>query len=205
MPQPIELTGLSASPGFAAGPVFLASQPGAAAYAGSGDPGREIGFLRAALDRSIAALEAMIEGLDEEAAGILEFQVAMIADETFFDGAVERMQAGVAADRAWAAVLDDEIAAYRASEDEYFRARSADLIDIRDRVLAALAGSEPAAIPQGAIFVGDDISPTAFLGHDWQGGALALRRGSATSHVAMLARSRGVPAIVGIGEAPIPP
>jgi len=204
MPRPIELTGLSASPGFAAGTVFLASQAGAGAYVGSADPDREIAVLRVALNRSIEALETMIAGLDEEAAAILEFQVAMITDETFFDSAVDRIRAGAAADSAWSAVLDEEIAAYEALEDAYFRARSADLVDIRDRVVAALTGSEHTAIPHGVIFVGDDISPTAFLGHDWDGGALALRRGSANSHVAMLARSRGVPAIVGIGDAAIP-
>ena len=50
----------------------------------------------------------------------------------------------------------------------------------------------------GAVLVGDDIAPTAFLETDWSaGGAIALMRGSTTSHVAMLARARGIPMVVG--------
>ena len=46
------------------------------------------------------------------------------------------------------------------------------------------------------------MPPTRFLGIDWsQGGAIALSRGSSTSHVAMLARARGIPMVVGLGAA----
>jgi glycogen(starch) synthase len=55
----------------------------------------------------------------------------------------------------------------------------------------------------GVVLVGEDIAPTAFLEADWRaGGAIALTRGSTTSHVAMLARARGIPMIVGLGELP---
>ena len=73
--------------------------------------------------------------------------------------------------------------------------------DIRDRVLAHLTGSAiEAAVPPGAIVVAVDLAPSRFLAIDWsRGGALVLTAGSTTSHVAMLARSRGVPAVVGLG------
>jgi len=48
-----------------------------------------------------------------------------------------------------------------------------------------------------------DLQPSRFLGMDWsKGGAILLSEGSPTSHVAMLARARGVPMIVGLGELP---
>ena len=56
------------------------------------------------------------------------------------------------------------------------------------------------AAPAGAILFGDDIAPTRFLETDWSaGGGIALTAGSTASHVAMLARSRGVPMVVGLG------
>jgi phosphotransferase system enzyme I (PtsI) len=79
--------------------------------------------------------------------------------------------------------------------------RIADLVDIRDRVLVRLNGAdESATIPGGSIVAGDDISPSAFVAADWRcGGAIVLAAGSASSHVAMLARARGTPMVVGLG------
>ena len=97
--------------------------------------------------------------------------------------------------------MNAEIAGYEASDDDYFRARAADLKDMRDRVLRHLAGEAEQAIAPGAVLAGEDIGPTAFLETDWsQGGAIALTRGSTTSHVAMLARARGIPMVVGLGD-----
>jgi phosphoenolpyruvate-protein phosphotransferase (PTS system enzyme I) len=53
-------------------------------------------------------------------------------------------------------------------------------------------------VPVGAIVAADDIPPSRFLATDWGDGGLVLRRGSPTSHVAILARSRGIPMVVGV-------
>ena len=110
------------------------------------------------------------------------------------------MRPGSSAEAAWVAALNAEIAGYETADDDYFRARAADMIDLRDRVLRNLSGVDLAAAPPGAILVGDDVTPTRFLETDWStGGGVALGDGSATSHVAMLARARGVPMVVGLG------
>jgi phosphotransferase system enzyme I (PtsI) len=117
------------------------------------------------------------------------------------DPAHDLIIAGNAADQAWASAMDAEIAGYVSSDDEYFRARAADLRDIRDRVLSHLSGESPESRSDGAVLLGDDLAPTRFLETDWtKGGAIVLTGGSTTSHVAMLARARGVPMIVGLGE-----
>ena len=68
-------------------------------------------------------------------------------------------------------------------------------------MLRNLSGADVAAPPPGAILTGDDVTPTRFLETDWsRGGGVALSAGSATSHVAMLARARGVPMVVGLGD-----
>jgi phosphotransferase system enzyme I (PtsI) len=143
-------------------------------------------------------------GSEGGAAEILGFQIAMLDDEALSEGAFQAIEAGVAADRAWTDALSAEIAGYEASPDDYFRGRAADLADIRDRVLSHLTGAAAAeSFAPGAIILADDLTPSRFLAADWsKGGAIALRQGSPSSHVAMLARSRGVPMVVGLGEAP---
>ena len=55
----------------------------------------------------------------------------------------------------------------------------------------------------GAIVVDDDLTPSRFLALDWSVlGGVALERGSPSSHVAMLARARGVPMATNLGEVP---
>ncbi len=170
----IHLTGRAASPGLAIGPVAVLTAAVARRTA-TGDPAQEAATLKAAIEGATAEIVKLIGTLEGEVAAILEF--------------------------AWRSALDAEIAGYRSAEDEYFRARAADLVDIRDRVLARLSGADTAAkIAGGSIVAGDDISPSTFLAADWtRGGAIALAAGSPSSHVAMLARARGAPMVVGLG------
>ena len=128
----------------------------------------------------------------------------MLDDEALTEPAFAAIAEGAAADDAWVDAIDAEIVGYEVSDDDYFRARAADLKDIRDQVLRALSGRRRRSEPAGAILFGDDIAPTRFLETDWsRGGGIALTAGSTASHVAMLARSRGVPMVVGLGAAAI--
>ena len=105
---------------------------------------------------------------------------------------------------AWRGILDRQVAEYEVAEDDYFRARAADLADLRDRVHELLLGpAEAEPISEsgatGAIYVSDDLAPSRFLEINWRnyrGGALL--RGSANSHVAILARALGVPLVIGL-------
>lgn len=199
----IHLIGHPASPGLALGPVAVLTSA-VASRAAKGDPDHEAAALEAAIERAAAELAELIATVHGEAAEILEFQVAMLGDDILAEGAYEAVAAGAAADEAWRAALDAEIAGYRAAEEEYFRARAADLVDIRDRVLAGLNGADAIAKISGdSVVMGDDISPSTFLAVDWtRGGAIALASGSPSSHVAMLARARGAPMVVGLGPLP---
>jgi phosphotransferase system enzyme I (PtsI) len=195
----IRLTGRTASPGLAVGPLTVLATA-VAARTETGDPAQETAALRAAIEAATAELADLVATVEGDAADILEFQVAMLGDAALAEGAFDAITAGIPADHAWRAALDAEIADFGAADDEHFRARTADLVDIRDRVLAQLNGVDwAAAIPTGAIVACDDISPSTFLAADWSGGALALASGSPSSHVAMLARARGAPMVVGLG------
>lgn len=195
----VHLTGRPASPGLAIGPVTLLTAA-VADRAAVGDPTQEAPALQAAIKAAAADIAGLIATVQGEAVDILEFQVAMLEDDALAEGAYDAISAGIAADHAWRSALDAEISGYRDATDEYFRARAADLADIRDRVLAHLSGTDTARISGDSIVAGDDISPTIFLAADWtRGGAIALAAGSPSSHVAMLARARGAPMVVGLG------
>jgi phosphotransferase system enzyme I (PtsI) len=196
----LRLEGRSAAPGIALG-VLVRLESGPTERAASGDAAHEAQALKAAISAALSELAALLATTDAEGGAILEFQVAMLEDDLLAAPAFGAIAGGTPAHVAWCDALDAETAGYESSDDEYFRARAADLRDIRDRVLARLSGSAaPQALPPGAIVAGDDLPPSRFLSIDWsRGGGLALMGGSPTSHVAMLARSRGVPAVVGLG------
>lgn len=196
--------GRTASIGFAHGP-FVRVDRAVNAERVAGTLVDEALALRHAIDTAsqrIAELAAIAGG---EAAQILEFQVALLEDEDFIAAILTSIGEGEPADAAWRSALDEQIADYNSTPDEYLRARSSDLVDLRDRVVNVLRGGEghPQKIPSGAIVCAEDLPPSRFLEIDWSGGGgLALLRGSPTSHVAMLARARAIPMVVQLGAIP---
>ncbi|MEQ8967989.1 MAG: putative PEP-binding protein [Azospirillaceae bacterium] len=194
------LTGQSASPGLAAGRLVV-DRRAALAERVAGTPAEE----RAALDAALAAASERIADLagDADAMGgeILEFQLALLEDSALSDPAYTMIDDGAPAPDAWASAIDAQIDDYEAAGDDYFRARADDLRDLKDRVLARLADAEDGDRVPGpdSILVAADLTPSRFLEIDWircLGAAVAS--GSASSHVAMLARARGVPLVVGL-------
>jgi phosphotransferase system enzyme I (PtsI) len=135
---------------------------------------------------------------DGDAGAILSFQIALLEDENLAAPAFALIAEGEVASKAWVAAIDPEISTYDHADDPYFRARASDLRDLRDRVLRRLAGEVDQVVPPGVIVAAEDMPPSVFLATDWRDGGLVLRRGSPSSHVAILARSRGVPMIVGV-------
>ena len=191
------LVGRPAAPGLARGPVALLDRAGGECRV-TGDPAFEAGALRMAIRTAIEALNLLAAEAGDAGAEILGFQIAMLEDDALSADAFAEIAAGIPADHAWRGALDREIAGYAAAEDEYFRARATDLEDMRDRVLDALTGAGTRMIPPGSVVFADNVTPSRFLATDWTGGAIVLAGGSPTSHVAILARGRGVPMVVGV-------
>ncbi|MFO1068415.1 MAG: phosphoenolpyruvate--protein phosphotransferase [Geminicoccaceae bacterium] len=195
------LPGEVASAGLAIGPLLRLAEAGDAAAAPQGDPATERDRLAAAMDAARAGLAALAEAADAMAAEILEFQLAMLDDPALTETILPAIAEGAPATAAWRTALEAQVAEYAAAEDDYFRARAADMADLRDRVLGHLAGAAgEVEAADGAILLARDLGPSRFLGFDWRrlGGAV-LEAGSRTSHVAMLARARGVPLLTGVG------
>jgi phosphotransferase system enzyme I (PtsI) len=197
----IQLQGRAAAPGLYVGPAVVVASLVSAKRV-PGNPAEELATLTLAIGQARDEVAALVAGSAGEAVRIMEFQVALLDDDALSEEARAAIARGTAADAAWSDAMAVEIAAYDSAEDEYFRARAADLADIRDRVLRRLSGAPPMpVVAPGAVIVARDLPPSVFLAIDWsRGGGIVLGGGSPTSHVAMLARSRDVPMVVGIGR-----
>jgi phosphotransferase system enzyme I (PtsI) len=201
----LRLVGTPASPGLACGPIFrLAAVERKARRLASSDAERQA--IAAAMGSAQQALTELSQhAADEEAAAILAFQLALLEDEEITHPTHAGIVAGEPADAAWRRVMDALIDDYETADDPYFQGRATDLRDLRDRVLDALLGGAQQIIPPGAIVLAEDLAPSRFLAVDWGEGGLVLQRGGTTGHVAILARSRGVPMLVGIDLSRIEP
>jgi phosphoenolpyruvate-protein phosphotransferase (PTS system enzyme I) len=190
--------GRFAAPGIALGPLVRLAAPkhDSRQHRSAAEEYRALVDALAASQVALTVLTREVGDADAEA--ILSFQIALLEDDNLAAPAFALIAGGEAASRAWSAAIDPEIASYEAADDPYFRARASDLRDLRDRVLRHLAGEADQAVPAGVIVAADDMPPSMFLATDWRDGGLVLRRGSPSSHVAILARSRGVPVVVGV-------
>src|ERR1700727_1022773 len=198
----LRLFGRSAAPGMADGVVTVlgaVKRPERKA----GTPAQEALALKEALVQALAEIETLARRATSDASDMLGFQAAMLSDDELARPPFEPVSAGESASAAWETTMAVEISGYRAAADAHFSARAADLEDIRDRVLGHLVpAANGSAIPSGSVVGAADLPLSRFLGIGWaRGGAIVLTEGSPPSHVAMLARARRVPMVVGLDAA----
>jgi phosphoenolpyruvate-protein phosphotransferase (PTS system enzyme I) len=166
----------------------------------AGLPSDEKANANLAFQRTREQLTALMAGVDQTAADILEFQIELLSD--FSATTVAAIDSGKSGSEAWIDCLDSEIASYLESGDEYLAARITDLTDLKNRVLKIMFGldSTPCAFSAAtpAILLAHDLTPTDFLSIEPAALAgIALVQGSPTSHVSILAKSRGIAMLVG--------
>jgi phosphoenolpyruvate-protein phosphotransferase (PTS system enzyme I) len=193
------LRGTPVSPGLVRGALVILDEVVPTALRVRGLAAQEKVALDSAIAEACEELAALRNETDDtDAEVILTFQVEMLGDDVVTAPAFDAIAAGVPAESAWRDAMDAQIREYHEAEDLYFRARASDLRDMRDRVLQRLAGTVSASIPGSSIVVANDLPPSRFLEIAWDGGGAVLFGGSPNSHVAMLARARGVPMIIGV-------
>ncbi|MEU3168157.1 phosphoenolpyruvate--protein phosphotransferase [Streptosporangium sp. NPDC006930] len=195
------LSGLGVSPGRAAGRVCrMAGPPELPAPSPVTDADAELGLALDALRATAAELAARAEKApDADAKAILEAQ-SFIADDP---GLHESVETSVRSGRNAAHAVDEACAHHRRALLEaggYFAERAADLDDIRNRAVAAVLGLPVPGVPDPGhpfVLVAGDLSPADTVNLD-PGSVLALvtEKGGPTSHTAILARARGLPAVV---------
>jgi phosphocarrier protein FPr len=138
---------------------------------------------------------------DAEAA-IFDAHLLFLADPVMLEAARQHIvEKRLNAEVAWQAVVDEVANSYRKLEDAYLQERVDDVVDVGRRVLRILLGSLPTDlhITEPSIIVGTDLSPsdTAKLDPTKVLG-ICMTSGSATSHSAIIARTLGIPAVVGV-------
>jgi phosphoenolpyruvate-protein phosphotransferase (PTS system enzyme I) len=193
--------GQVACDGLAEGFIVVTRPAPARAPAAAREPAVERQELERAVARAAAELERLKAAGGSVGSEIIELQIELLRDQGLLDPAFRAIDTGKTASEAIGAVLEAQIVDYRTSSDEYFATRASDLADLRDRVLAALAPAAAAgpAQEEGGIYVAEDLTPSRFLELDWsRWRGAALVAGSTASHVAILARARGVPLLVGL-------
>jgi len=202
------LTGLPGAPGIVSGPArhFRPLDP-EIPTGSSGDPEAEWEALTRALDQVRieirTARESVAARAGDYSAAIFDAHLLFLDDEALLGPARHAIfDDGKNAAEAWheaaEAVADD----YRALDDEYLQVRAEDLTGVARQVVAALTGvAATGTLSAPGIVVAADLTPadTASLDRDLALG-IATTAGSPTSHSAILARSLGIPAAVGLGE-----
>jgi phosphotransferase system enzyme I (PtsI) len=207
------LRGIAVSPGVAIGPAVALDPHGQRLPQRTVEPGAVAAELER-LDRGLECARAEAEAAEAAArqrlapqyADILAAHAQMIADPTLRAEArawIERDH--VTAEHAVCEVLDAHAAKLSALPDPYLAARAADVLDIRQRVLAHLMGHRRASVTEGlarpAALLAHDLSPseTAALDPELVLG-FATEAGGRASHTAIVAAALEIPAVVGIGR-----
>ncbi len=206
------MPGIAASPGVALGPAYLhrAEMPRVVRRTVQ-DRGAEWRRLEDALTKARGALEQLArrtgKQIGKAEAMIFEAQRQFLEDPALIMAVRDKIEReGLNAEAAMFDAASDFAQMLESMEGEIFRQRAADVRDVAARVLRDLGGQsgvEPlAGMTRPAVLVARDltpsetaqIDPTRVLG-------ICTAAGGATSHTAILARSLGVPAIVGLGDA----
>ncbi len=202
--------GIAASPGYACGPLHRIGRrtivPERKAVA-VGEIPNQIERFRQAVEVSRRQIQELVDRLSSELgpeeAEILSAQLMILEDEMVWDAtlAVIRLER-ITAEAAFARAVGDIAARFHEIEEEVFKERVNDLHDVEQRVLRAFQGEGCCQIDlpgEPSIIVANNLTPsdTAALGRNNVLGFL-MEEGGNTSHVAILARSIGVPAVVGM-------
>ena len=212
------LTGVAVAPGEALGPaVVVRLRAHDVRYRIADDGvGREQGRLADACDRTRTQLEEIRDRtrhvLGTELAAMFDVQILMLADPLLRERADALIRTRHV-NAEWAVVEAGEelMQRLRAIDDPYLQERHGDLSDVLGRVRANLqrddsdAGwlnAQLARFSEPCVFVADDLPVSVAAQLEWSRlAALATDAGTRTAHTAILARSMGVPAVVGLQEA----
>lgn len=202
------LHGIVGSPGIAIGTITQLASSTPHAETQSSDPQTDRRRLRAAQAEVAAQLQRLAAELRAEdkpdEAGIFEAQVLLAADPALVSE-VDRLLAEeqLALPEAVRRASEAMAATLSRIDDPYLRERAADVQAIGQQIIATLQGvTLDLRLPEGAIVIARDLTPVQTASLRGMGIAgFATAGGTATGHVAILARALDIAAIVGMGDA----
>jgi phosphocarrier protein FPr len=199
------LKGVAASPGVAVGQVFQLRHDDEVLEERAADPNYERRELDAAISSAHLQLEAMRARMttetDADRAAIFAAHQELLEDPEVLDDAAEHIRNGATAAFAWREAYAAQADRLASLANPLFAGRAADMRDVGRRVLHLLVGRDdtPEDIPADSIIVAEDLSPSDAASLDrTRVRGFCTTMGSATSHVAILARGLGMPAVAGV-------
>lgn len=169
----------------------------------------ELEFLSDSLEavkRDITKLTKQLEShLNKEERVLFDAYIGLLDDASVGGEVAEKIRSGFSAQYAWSQVILQHVAVFSRMEDAYLRERASDVRDLGSRVLAYLQQSsqDEKNYPPATILVGEELTASN-LGEvpvERLAGIVSLR-GSSNSHIAILARSLGIPTVMGAVDLP---
>ncbi|MEM6902428.1 MAG: phosphoenolpyruvate--protein phosphotransferase, partial [Pseudomonadota bacterium] len=203
--MPMRLSGQALAPGMALGTAVLHNPRIIPREVVAEDPKQELERLDVALARMLTALDTMIAWTRDITGGgepldIIESYRMFASDNGWLRRIKEAIQAGLTAESAVQRVQNDMRVRLSHATDPIFRERLSDLDDLANRLLQHLAGRDSDAstanLPDFAILVAKSMGPAELLDYDHNKlVGIVVEEASAASHVAIVARALGIPAI----------
>lgn len=157
-----------------------------------------------AMEELKALYDKALKDVGEVNAAIFEVHQMMLEDLDYVDSIHNIITTNqVNAEYAIATTADNFAAMFEAMDDEYMQGRAADVKDISERLIRILdaESGEENFMDKPAIVLADDLAPSETIQLDKEKVlGFLMRQGSTNSHTAILARSMGIPALMGVGE-----
>lgn len=202
--KPLHLGGQSLADGVGLGHVVLHEPRVVVGNIIADDPSSELKRLESALAELRASLDQLLDRGDLAHGGehreVLETFRMFAHDPGWMRRLREAVTSGLTAEAAVERVQSDNRARMLRQTDPYLRERLHDLDELANRLLHRLMGQElvstHAALPDNAIVVARSMGPAALLDYDRAKlRGLVLEEGGPTSHIAIVARALGIPAV----------
>ena len=169
------------------------------------DTDAEVARYKDAREKSVAQLRQLhddsVKKVGEENAAIFDVHAMLMEDEDFCEAIENAIRTqNVNAEYAVAVAGENFFKMFAEMEDEYFKARSADMKDISERLIRVLTGEdEKRSFDEPSIIIADDLMPSETVQLDKEKVlAFVTRWGSSNSHTAILARTMNIPALIDI-------
>jgi len=204
------LRGLPGAPGVAIGTAvvpYAQSDLNAIPDRVATDPEAEV----AAFEQAVAEVTAELRQLGQQISAsvtadeqmLFDVYLRMLEGDSLVNETVERIRAGNWAPGALRQVIGEHVQVFENMDDPYLRERSSDIRDLGRRILGRLRdeGGRVEALPDQAVLVGHEVSASqlAEIPHGHLVGVVSAT-GSRNSHVAILARALGIPAVMGVDD-----
>jgi phosphotransferase system enzyme I (PtsP) len=208
--RPLHVTGAAISDGIALGHVVLHEPRVVVTNFIADDVPKELKRLEAALETLRSDLDLMLERGDITDGGehrdVLEAYRMFAYDRGWLHRLNEAVMTGLTAEAAVERVQSDTRARMLRVTDSYLRERLHDLDDLANRLMRQLTGQDHAParerLPENAVLVARSMGPAALLDYDRKRlRGLVLEEGGPNSHVAIVARALGIPAVGEIANA----